>query len=173
MADDLDNILGSYNLANMYMQDLGVEKDEDKALSLYKKATLNCDDISAHNYAMFSFMRGKILIDEVILFLKKAIDRGFYYLSEQLGLIYYLGQNDLEVNYELAFKYLLEAYEHIELNFASAYHLATMCYKCLGTKRKHTLAAKLYSYAYKKGYEGDYGPLRDLKDKGYKVRINI
>ena len=73
----------------LYAEGHGCPKDEEKALSYFSRAAALGDGEAEYGIAKIYYERKDYL--EAIVYLEKAINKGFYSASRILGMIYYYG----------------------------------------------------------------------------------
>ena len=132
------------DLALCYAKGIGVEKDIDKAISLFKKAVDNGDAYAMGNLAQYYELGLGVKKDSLEAFnlYKRAGDEGTKRTKTQLGLYYYYGKAGVKKDYAESLKWFEKSSE------SYAYYMQGWQYEHgQGTKKDLDKAAKAYRYA--------------------------
>lgn len=99
------------NLANCYANGEGVESNLEKAVYWYKKGAENGCETAMYNLS-FYYKKGDVVeqnYEKALELLKRSARLNYSYASTTLGVAYFSGDYGLEVNYNIAKKYLKDA----------------------------------------------------------------
>lgn len=159
-AADGGNNFSRVHLYNIYIEGDGVRKDVGKAIQYLRDAA---DDgyVDAMYLLGYEYYSGRYLKQEnkqAIKWMTKAADAGSFYAAEKLGISYYLGLEPCQKDYNMAFKYLLQAVmqasssDNLDNVRGATYRYLAACYRFgRGTGIDHSLAAYYTELAAKYG----------------------
>ena len=150
---DLDNIDVQFNLAVMYENGEGVEKDVFKAVKWYRKAAERGNTYAQFNLGLAYIQRKAVKQDEVeaVKWFYKAADQGYAAAQYNLGVMYRDGRGVTE-NESEAVKWYRKAAE--QGHAVAQYNLGDMYYNGLGVAQDHKKAVEWYKKAAEQGHAG-------------------
>lgn len=172
---DKGNGFAMHDLAKMYLDGLGIPKDESKAAEYFAKALRAFLDKlpSEKKPAYMQYRTGKMYqqgygteqdYTEAASWFQKSVDLGNQYAAYSLASLYYYG-NGVEQDYHRAYELYLFAAE--KGNAYAQYQLAQMLKEGIGTAKDVSSAQEWY----KKAYNGFLAIEKDMADDKLYYRL--
>ena len=140
-------------MAFMYLEGLGVEKDEAKAFRLFKNAA-SAGNINAQYQTGVCYETGcgcTANLDKAREWYEKAASSGDSYAMDRLGIIYYNGSKDLKKDPEKSFEWFLKAASDGMVD--SMYSVGCYYLEGFGVERDETEARKWLNMAKDNGHK--------------------
>lgn len=169
-------------LADFYIEGKLVEKDLDKARSLYQEAFSNLQEKAViENDVSAQFWLGTIYSDGLPIlninidynqaaeWFQKAAKNNFDYAKNNLGIMYLHGLGVAQ-NYKKAFELFMEATERQDV--AAMSNVANCYYNGKGVEKDYSKAAEYHSKAAHLGYANSQEVLGEMYLKGEGVETN-